>query len=213
MSNEPPPEPAVKQLEAVIKQEIAVGIERLEAAIKPQLEAAIKQQEREEAIEQQERRDAIKRKKHEAANKQQEREAVIKQRREDAAEQRRQAFQLRAVKNYTDWSKWLVTLQPATMALLTWLAKHPEHGSLVWRQKASVYFAIFSFGISTLAASFILGGAPSIVQRIPTDKIADIHKASIYHQLTLWHVGCAQHVGFGLGLFFFAAFLCSLILS
>ncbi len=104
--------------------------------------------------------------------------------------------QLEAVKLLKDWSAWLVTIQAAAIGLVTLFY---EDGLTLnfWSRGATTFFAL-----SIIVATLVLGGLPSVVQRVtPNVRIHDM-------QLTEWLPGglfiytFLQHLFFILGVIF-----------
>lgn len=112
--------------------------------------------------------------------------------------------QLDALMSLKDWSSWLVSIQTAVLALL---ALWGTDKTLLPETTARWVFLFF--GLSIFFATFVLGGIPSIAQRL-SGKV-NIYTMPLFEWLpasfgwfrTLWFFSCAEHVLFLLGLLTF----------
>lgn len=109
-----------------------------------------------------------------------------------------------------DWSKWLVTLQPAAILAISGVVKFDQEPALGPGGKTLLILSLASVVISLLAATFTLGGMPTVIERLPSRGPEEngLYDMSIYEHLRVWQVVFVEHLFFVLGIIFFSAFLC-----
>jgi hypothetical protein len=109
-----------------------------------------------------------------------------------------------------DWSKWLVTLQPAAILAISGVVKFGRQPTLDLTAKTLLILSLASVVISLLAATFALGGLPSVIERLPSTAANEkgIYDMSVYWHFRVWRIVFVEHLFFVLGILFFSAFLC-----
>jgi hypothetical protein len=109
-----------------------------------------------------------------------------------------------------DWSKWLVTLQPAAILGISGVVKFSSESALGATGKTLLILSLASVVISLLAATFTLGGMPTVIERLPSQGPDEngLYDMSIYNHLRVWQVVFVEHLFFVLGIVFFSSFLC-----
>jgi hypothetical protein len=115
-----------------------------------------------------------------------------------------------------DWSKWLVTLQPAAILVISGVVKFGPESSLDRNGKTLLILSLASIVVSLLAATFTLGGMPTVIERLPSHKPGEnsLYDMSVYGSerrdlhLRVWHFVFIEHLFFVLGILFFSVFLC-----
>jgi hypothetical protein len=111
--------------------------------------------------------------------------------------------QLDALKLLKDWSGWLVSVQTGVLALLALWGKDK---AVV--PDATARWVFLFFGLSIVFATFVLGGLPSITQRVTAH--ANIYSMPLFEWLpewlakvrTLWFFTFMEHMLFLIGLVF-----------
>lgn len=78
-----------------------------------------------------------------------------------------------ALKLIADWSKWIVTLQPAAIAAIGGLVKLNDHARLGIWTKLSLTGAVVCFLYSILVAANLLYCMPRVLGRLSRPKIVD----------------------------------------
>ena len=116
-----------------------------------------------------------------------------------------QANDLEALKMVADWSKWLITIETGSIAVLgAWVTKEPHSHEGPVRLLITV--ALGSFVISIAAAAFLLVSLPEIAQTLPAPTSIWLTRDSGIGQLVnLEQLGIAESFFFGLGVVCFAA--------
>ncbi|QHN03787.1 hypothetical protein FTO74_10685 [Granulicella sp. WH15] len=109
-----------------------------------------------------------------------------------------------------DWSRWLVTLQPAAILAISGVVKFDQQPTLGPSGKTLLILSLASVVISLLAATFTLGGMPTVIERLPSKGPDEngLYDMSIYNHLRVWQVVFVEHLFFVLGIVFFSVFLC-----
>lgn len=108
-------------------------------------------------------------------------------------------IQLKALDLLKDWSTWLVAIQTGALGLI----------SLSGQDKTSIkpgwaYAVLICFAVSIITATFVLGGIPSIVQRLPQSEEKNIYHIPIFERWPrLWYFTFVEHVSFLLGVVLF----------
>lgn len=76
--------------------------------------------------------------------------------------------------------------------------------------KTLLILSLVSVVISLLAATFTLGGMPTVIERLPSKEPDEngLYDMSVYGHLRVWQVVFVEHLFFVLGILFFSAFLC-----
>lgn len=119
--------------------------------------------------------------------------------------------QLEALKLLKDWSTWLVTVQATALGLLAalWGKDSIKLGD-AWARSVFILF-----GLSIVAATFVLGGVPDMAQRIPIKPHETASSFNIYRERlfsnfpdwgwlsSLWAFAFLEHILFlaGIGVF------------
>jgi len=67
-----------------------------------------------------------------------------------------------------DWSKWLVTLEPAAILAISGAVKFGPESVLDPRGKTLLILSLASAVISLIAATFTLGGMATVIERLPS---------------------------------------------
>jgi hypothetical protein len=113
-----------------------------------------------------------------------------------------------------DWSKWLVTLQPAAILAISGMVKFGREPVPGPAGKTLLILSLASVVISLLAATFTLGGLPTVIERLPSIEPGEkglydmsVYGRLFYVRLRVWHFVFAEHLFFVLGIAFFSAFL------
>jgi hypothetical protein len=108
-----------------------------------------------------------------------------------------------------DWSKWLVTLQPAAILAISGVVKFGPEPALVFGGRTLLVLSLASVVISLLAATFTLGGLPTVIERLPSSAADEkgIYDMSVYGQFRLWQFVFVEHLFFVMGIVFFSFFL------
>lgn len=109
-----------------------------------------------------------------------------------------------------DWSKWLVTLQPAAILVISGVVKFSPTPDFGWIGKTLLIISLASVVVSLLAATFTLGGLPTVIERLPSTKSDEngIYDMSVYGSFRVWQLVFVEHLFFVLGILFFSVFLC-----
>ena len=121
-----------------------------------------------------------------------------------------------------DWSKWLVTLQPAAILAISGMVKFGKDPALGPNGRTLLILSLASVVISLLAATFTLGGLPTVIERLPSSEPGEkgLYDMSVYgHEFKVyghsyhlrprvWHFVFVEHLFFVLGIVFFSTFLC-----
>jgi hypothetical protein len=112
-----------------------------------------------------------------------------------------------------DWSKWLMTLQPVAILAVTGVVKLGPTTSISCPQKILLIISLACFVLSMIAATFALGGLPSIIERLPSNAPDErgIYDMSVYFHFRLWQIVFIEHLFFVLGILFFSCFVAILI--
>jgi hypothetical protein len=114
------------------------------------------------------------------------------------------ALQIDALKLLKDWSSWLVSIQAAVLALLAlWGRDKVQLPAVV------AHWVFVFFGGSIIFATFVLGGIPSIMQRVGGGM--NIYDIALFEWLpeqlgtlrTLWFFSFMEHLLFLLGMIIF----------
>ncbi len=106
--------------------------------------------------------------------------------------------QMEALGFLKDWSIWLVSLQTAVIGLLTVAGKDRM-------SRRGAMGVVACFVVSIIAATFVLGGIPSIAQRVPKGSEANVYLLPVFEGWPiLWVFTLAEHVFFMVGLVIFA---------
>lgn len=111
---------------------------------------------------------------------------------------KRERVQLEALKLLREWSAWMVAVQTALIGVGALFPERlPQAGS------CCIKLAILCFGISIASAASVLGGIPSIAQRLEGDK--SIYDISIFDLKWLKYMPLnrfclIEHISFLLGL-------------
>jgi hypothetical protein len=123
--------------------------------------------------------------------------------------------QQEAIKVLAEWSKWLVTLQPAAIVAIGALIKLGPEEPLSFAAKVWVITSLLFFVLSIVAASFVLGALPTMVERLPSSASDEkgVYDMSVYFIFRLWHLILAEHAFFVLGILSFSVFLCLVIVK
>ncbi len=108
-----------------------------------------------------------------------------------------------------DWSKWLVTLQPAAILAISGVVKFGPDPALGCRGRTLLILSLASVVISLLAATFALGGLPTVIERLPSIAADEkgIYDMSVYEYFRVWQIVFVEHLFFVLGIVFFSFFL------
>jgi hypothetical protein len=109
-----------------------------------------------------------------------------------------------------DGSKWLVTLQPAAILAISGVVKFGPEPLLGPTGKTLLILSLASVVISLLAATFTLGGMPTVIERLPSKEPDEngLYDMSVYGHIRVWQVVFVEHLFFVLGILFFSTFLC-----
>jgi hypothetical protein len=114
-----------------------------------------------------------------------------------------------------DWSKWLVTLQPAAILAVSGIMNYDQKIILNQTSKTLLILSLGCSVISLLAATFAMGGLPSVIERLPSTLKDEkgIYDMRIYWngRIRVWHMVFAEHFFFVLAIIFLSVFLCVLI--
>ncbi|HYP02635.1 MAG TPA: hypothetical protein VER76_20770 [Pyrinomonadaceae bacterium] len=113
-------------------------------------------------------------------------------------------LQLDALKLLKDWSSWLVSIQAAVLALLALWGKDK-----VQLPPVIAHWVFVFFGGSIIFATFVLGGIPSIMQRVQGGM--NIYSIPLFEWLperlgtlrTLWFFSFMEHILFLIGMIIF----------
>lgn len=114
-----------------------------------------------------------------------------------------------AVNALIDWSKWLVTLQPAAILAIAGVV-NLDPSALSLTERTLLIVSLACVVISLLAATFALGGLPSVIERLPSTAPDEkgIYDMSVYWHFRVWQIVFVEHLFFVLGIIFFSLFLC-----
>ena len=117
-----------------------------------------------------------------------------------------------------DWSKWLVTLQPAGILAVAGIVDLINDLAFTRPAKILLILSLVCVIIFTvIAATFALSGLPGVIERLPStanDK-KNIYDMRVYWggRIRVWQTVFGEHLFFVLGIIFFSAFLCTTIAS
>jgi hypothetical protein len=109
-----------------------------------------------------------------------------------------------------DWSKWLVTLQPAAILAISGVVKFGSELTLGCSGRTLLILSLASVVVSLLEATFALGGLPTVIERLPSTAADErgIYDMSVYGLFRVWQIVLVEHLFFVLGIAFFSTFLC-----
>ena len=103
-----------------------------------------------------------------------------------------------------DWSIWLVSLQTASLGLVTFIGGKE---GLIKLDARWARFAIICFALSIVAATWVLAALPSIFMRMQDDA-ENFYKIGMFEWppfkwVPLWVFTFLEHILFVLGILFF----------
>jgi hypothetical protein len=112
-----------------------------------------------------------------------------------------QKQQMEAIKLLSDWSKWLITLETASIAGILSILKATDHSKRSIVISLALLITILCFLFSIFKACKMLFSLPNIVQYLPESKSATIDKMSDeYFEGELFDLAKWQYLSFLYGL-------------